>query len=248
MHRAGQRRVCAGRGQAEARHVAVERFICAVFHDIGLVPDADVAAEPDVLKYYLREGLLPPGRATSANQADYGDDHLRRLRLVRALIEVGGVSIVSARTVIQVIDSNQVDRLNQLGAVHEAVTPRSRSDRSSDEWIRARAKAVQYVTGRGWLVHPEAVGFDLLADTFVALESLQAVELLGRLDTYAETAHTLASAEVGSVLSRQGTDNMLELVVMGTVLGESLFNALRLLAHESESAVRLGTDPATASR
>ncbi len=30
------------------------------------------------IKYYLRDGLLPAGRATAANQADYDEDHLRR--------------------------------------------------------------------------------------------------------------------------------------------------------------------------
>ncbi|MYU47619.1 MerR family transcriptional regulator, partial [Streptomyces sp. SID7803] len=36
------------------------------------------------IKYYLREGLLPPGERLSATQAEYDESHLRRLRLVRA--------------------------------------------------------------------------------------------------------------------------------------------------------------------
>ena len=28
------------------------------------------------IKFYLREGLLPPGVATAANQADYDEEHL----------------------------------------------------------------------------------------------------------------------------------------------------------------------------
>ena len=38
------------------------------------------------MKFYLREGLLPAGTATSATQATYDAGHLRRLRLVRALL------------------------------------------------------------------------------------------------------------------------------------------------------------------
>jgi hypothetical protein len=41
------------------------------------------------IKYYLREGLLAPGRRVSATTADYDESHLRRLRLVRALIQSG---------------------------------------------------------------------------------------------------------------------------------------------------------------
>ena len=39
------------------------------------------------VKYYLREGLLPPGRRISATQAEYEESHLRRLGLIRALTE-----------------------------------------------------------------------------------------------------------------------------------------------------------------
>ncbi|CAA9274079.1 MAG: Regulatory protein MerR, partial [uncultured Actinomycetospora sp.] len=58
------------------------------------------------IKYYLREGLLPPGERTSPNQASYGDDHVRRLRLVRALIDVGGLSVVGTRDVLAAIDDD----------------------------------------------------------------------------------------------------------------------------------------------
>ncbi|MEP6649003.1 MAG: MerR family transcriptional regulator, partial [Lapillicoccus sp.] len=39
------------------------------------------------VKYYLREGLLPPGERVSATRADYGPPHVERLRLIRALVE-----------------------------------------------------------------------------------------------------------------------------------------------------------------
>ncbi|MDQ4008931.1 MAG: MerR family transcriptional regulator, partial [Actinomycetota bacterium] len=41
------------------------------------------------VKYYLRERLLPPGVATSATRSTYDEGHLLRLRLIRALVEVG---------------------------------------------------------------------------------------------------------------------------------------------------------------
>ena len=42
-----------------------------------------------MIKYYLRQGMLAPGRKVGATTAEYDESHLRRLRLVRALIEVG---------------------------------------------------------------------------------------------------------------------------------------------------------------
>ncbi len=50
------------------------------------------------VKYYLREGLLMPGHATSATQAQYDDSHVRRLGLVRALAAQGSRSTRSRQS------------------------------------------------------------------------------------------------------------------------------------------------------
>ena len=57
------------------------------------------------VKYYLRDGLLPPGRSTSATQADYDETHVRRLRLVRALAEIGGLTLADVREVLATLDA-----------------------------------------------------------------------------------------------------------------------------------------------
>jgi DNA-binding transcriptional MerR regulator len=53
------------------------------------------------IKYYLREGLLPQGTPVSATRADYGEAHLRRLRLIRALIEVGEVPVAGISAILR---------------------------------------------------------------------------------------------------------------------------------------------------
>lgn len=57
------------------------------------------------IKYYVREGLLPAGAPTSATQAEYGDVHVERLRLIRALVEVGGLSLTTVGELLQILDS-----------------------------------------------------------------------------------------------------------------------------------------------
>ena len=59
--------------------------------ELSTTSDVPVAT----IKYYLREKLLPAGESETANQARYGSTHLDRLRLIRALIDVGGLSVVS---------------------------------------------------------------------------------------------------------------------------------------------------------
>jgi DNA-binding transcriptional MerR regulator len=192
------------------------------------------------IKYYLRERLLGPGTATAANQADYGEDHVRRLRLIRALLEVGGVSVATARDVIDSLGRTDVQPHDLLGIAHHAVMPARRPDRGTAAWARARAEAERFAATRGWHVDPRTIAFDQLADVLDAVRSLDVTEILDNLDAYADRAQEVARFEVESVIERRDPVRMLELVVLGTVLGEALFGALRLLAHEHESALQLG--------
>jgi len=206
---------------------------------IGELSQRSGVAIPTI-KYYLREGLLPPGAATAANQAVYDDEHLRRLRLIRALVDVGGVSVAATREVVEALSGQGLDLLSLFGIVHEAVMPRRRPDLDNPQWTAAREQAARLVAARGWLVHPESPSLDLLADALSALTTLEMTAILDHLDTYAGLAQALASTEVGYVLQDPDEVRRLELVVLGTVLGEALFGALRLLAHQHESAVQLG--------
>ena len=62
-----------------------------------------------LIKYYLREGLLPPGRATASNQADYGEDHVHRLRFIRTLIGTRGLSTSATKEILDAITVEQED-------------------------------------------------------------------------------------------------------------------------------------------
>lgn len=54
-----------------------------------------------LIKYYLREGMLHPGRATASNQADHGEDHVHRLRLIRTLIGARGLSAGATKEILE---------------------------------------------------------------------------------------------------------------------------------------------------
>jgi DNA-binding transcriptional MerR regulator len=192
------------------------------------------------IKYYLRERLLEPGVATAANQADYTEDHVRRLKLIRALIDVGGVSVSGAREVIDALSEDFRDSLDLLGEAQHAIAPRHRPDRESPEWVHAREQVTALIAAREWLVHDDSPAVDLVADALSAGAALGVTELFTNLGGYADAAEAVAKVEVGSVLERQDPAAQLELVVLGTVFGETLLNALRLLAHQHESARQLG--------
>src|SRR5690606_20422858 len=56
------------------------------------------------IKYYLRERLLPEGERTARTQAQYGEVHVQRLRVVRALVDAG-VSIAEVRRVVATLET-----------------------------------------------------------------------------------------------------------------------------------------------
>jgi DNA-binding transcriptional MerR regulator len=190
------------------------------------------------IKYYLREGLLPAGAATGRNQADYGEAHLRRLRLIRALIDVGGLSIAASRDVLAAVDDPEVAGHRLLGVAHHSLDRPRRRDPDDPAWRRAREDVVALARERGWYVDDDSPGFDNAADAVAAMRALGQEDLLAALPTYADAAERVAEVEVDLVRARGEPARMVEGVVAGTILGETLLAALRRLAQQAASARR----------
>jgi DNA-binding transcriptional MerR regulator len=73
------------------------------------------------IKFYLRESLLHEGVLTAATQAQYDEGHVARLRLIRALLGPGGLSIAAAHRVIQAIEDPPESVYELLGIAATAV-------------------------------------------------------------------------------------------------------------------------------
>lgn len=192
------------------------------------------------IKYYLRERLLPPGELTSPNQASYGEQHLRRLRLIRALVDLGQVPIAQVREVLAAVDAETMPLHDRVGAVHRAVTPRPQLTASDAERAVAAAEVAALVESRGWAVDPDAPALATLVETIAVFRSLGQDHLVVPLDQYAAAVERFTELEVAAAASRHDPDQLAESVVIGTVLGQTLIAALRLLAQENASARLLG--------
>lgn len=192
------------------------------------------------IKYYLREGLLPAGTATGRNQADYGEEHVRRLRLIRALIDVGGLSVAAAKDVLATVDVTELPDHRLLGVASYALSRGPRRDRADPAWRAARTEVQAMVRARGWQVTDDSPSLDQLADGVAAMRDLGQDDLLGALPTYFGVAEQIAQTEVGAVIRRGDPARMVEGVVVGTIIGEAIFGAVRRLAHEHTSAMILG--------
>ena len=87
------------------------------------------------IKFYLRENLLQPGARTAATQAQYDDSHVVRLRLIRALLGPGGLSVAAAHRVIRAVEEPPESLHELLGVAANAVARPSVQDalRALDE-------------------------------------------------------------------------------------------------------------------
>jgi DNA-binding transcriptional MerR regulator len=191
------------------------------------------------IKYYLREGLLPPGELISKNQANYGDVHLRRLRLIRALIDIGGLTIAAVRDVLAAADAPDETVRTMLFTAQESISGQPDLPRD-DEWAEAERNVAELVERRGWQVRADSRAWQTVVAVLVSARQLEHGVWTRKLDIYADACERIASADLDYVAGIGEVDAMLEGTVVGTVLGDTLMTALRRLAHQSESVKRLG--------
>ena len=183
------------------------------------------------IKYYLREGLLHSGELTSPTQAQYGDSHVARLRLIRALIGPARLSITTTKSVLDAIDAPQGSVLELLGRASMALT----GPEGNDDPQAAR----DLIDQLGWLVEP---GGPALGDLDAALQAIDQAQLQlikGGLPRYADLLHQIAQAEMDTVPT-DTAEAAVRQAVLGTVLIEPLLIALRRLALQDAAIRKFG--------
>ncbi|MEV4925318.1 MerR family transcriptional regulator [Streptomyces roseoverticillatus] len=194
------------------------------------------------IKYYLREGLLQPGRRVSATQAEYDDTHLRRLRLVRALIQLGKVPVATAREVIAAAEDESLDHHLRLGAATWALPTGPEPDEDDPEAAAAGRTVSALLQHVGWR-HDQELGelspaYRTLVAAVAALRRLGYPCGVAHLLPYARLAGQLAVTDLDLIEEQPTKAGQIEAAVALTVLYEPVLLSLRRLAHSEESARR----------
>ncbi|MET9784707.1 MerR family transcriptional regulator [Streptomyces canus] len=206
------------------------------------------------IKYYRREGLLPEGRALNPTAVEYGEEHIQRLRLIRSLIQLGGLSVARTREVLEAVD-RPLDAFETLGVVHHALPVPSADktgkggqgggqgggqsdsspDSSADETVPDEGAAVRVETlidSMGWQISDESPHRPALAESLAALARLGADYTTDDLIPYARLATATADLDF---MRLDGIDDRIALAeraVFLTVLFEPVVRLLRRLAQE----------------
>ncbi len=185
------------------------------------------------IKYYLREGLLHPGEAVGATRASYDDTHVRRLRLVRALIDVAGMRLEDVRRVLAALDDPALSRHEAIGSAHTRLAPLVAHAGSAAE--RPRVEAL--LDRHGWELHESSTHRDALAGALASLAALGHPPSDELLDTYAEAAGLISEHDLAA-LDESDRAEAAEHAVVSTLLLEPVLLTLRRIAQENSSRRR----------
>ncbi|WP_246009703.1 MerR family transcriptional regulator [Actinokineospora cianjurensis] len=190
------------------------------------------------IKYYLREGMLQPGERTSPNQARYDETHIHRLRLVRALIDVGGLPVATVKEVLTSVDSPSDNIEKLLGTVQHALFPAPPPSQEAAMQEAAEQQVRAMIDELGWYCRDGHPAVSALATVLVSAQALGHGEFLDTVRRYVAIAEQIGVVDLDYIADRRFVDGMVESVVVGTVLGDTALIALRRLAQVSESAKR----------
>jgi DNA-binding transcriptional MerR regulator len=196
------------------------------------------------IKYYLREGLLPPGRQINTTTAEYDEEHLRRLRLVRAMIQVGGVPVAKVREVLGHVDDDSLGRSIRVGAALWALPHLPEPD-EDDEYIQAAHREADALLDRlGWqnakLLSPLSPAYRSLVVAVAALCRLGYDWGIELLVPYAELMHRTAVLDLDNMETHPSEAEQVEFAILGAILNEPVLQALHRLAQEEETTRRYG--------
>ncbi|WP_127820535.1 MerR family transcriptional regulator [Microbacterium sp. CPCC 204701] len=176
------------------------------------------------VKFYIREGMLPRGETVSATRAEYGDDHLARLRLIAALADVRGLALTRVRDILALIDAPAADPISTLGKAVGALPPYVDGDR--DDYPRARAA----IADLDLTYDPDFTAVAQLDEALRAVEGAGLDASPAVLRRYADAMKQVAAAEIAPVADMP-LDEAVPYAVLGTALYEPVMLALRRLAH-----------------
>lgn len=196
---------------------------------------ADLSGTPTAtIKYYVREGLLPAGIREGGNRTSYDESHLHRLRLIRALLEVGKLSTGAVSAVLEALDDPGRPIAETFETAQNALSREAVPD-VAEPSTESFERADGVIERAGWAHCGDNVGRRIVAQTIDGFAKAGHPLTDEYLDQYAAAAATVASADLDAVAA---VADRAELMVVGTVLGDSLSLGLRRIAQAHRTAER----------
>ncbi|MFJ3583473.1 MerR family transcriptional regulator [Streptomyces sp. NPDC090127] len=162
---------------------------------------------------------------------EYDESHVRRVALVKALLNVGGLSHAEVRRLVRHVEEERPPAKEMLRLTQHALpTPGSASPDQEWEWAQARVSGL--IRGRGWQVGPDNPAWQTLCQVAIACKSLDQQDIPRLFPAYAENLERIARLEMQILSEQDDPESAATRLVTVTALGDIALSALRRLAHE----------------
>lgn len=188
---------------------------------------------PASIKYYLREGLLPPGESVHATRASYSDRHVKRLTLIRALRQIVQLPIEQIRSILVLADDG-VPHLTLLAHVQRVVL---KLGTEGGEVARTSA-ADAVVRLRNW-PDVDSDARDALNRHISLMEGLGIGLPPDLLDQYSSAVDSIAGFDLAATTEGKDTDSVILTAAVGMHMHSELMLKLLALAQASHAIRRL---------
>ncbi|MDO5513362.1 MerR family transcriptional regulator [Corynebacterium sp.] len=190
------------------------------------------------IKYYLREGLLPPGRHVKTNQSLYSRDHLTRLKLIAVLSGIARLSLAEIKLVLGELDGPGTV-VDTMAAMQNALVGRSTRDVEAHE-DEARAMLGEIVDERRWNVRRGSEAYEAAVRALARLHTTDLSWDRDMIAEYASHAEAMGALDVRTLSLEGSSDDLLVQMVTGTLLRRQLVDALILLAQQHTTRQMMG--------
>lgn len=179
------------------------------------------------IKFYLRSGLLHAGERTGPNQMRYDESHVRRLRVIRALIDHGGLSVAAVAELVGGPGERTVPRV--LDTIAQRTSTVDATGAARARW-RDRLDAVLAQDDRR--IDEDNPAAEEIVDVLVGMEVAGHAPDDALLAAYLRAGETVAAAEADRVRGAGQTRECAERLVVSIVLGAAALVAARRLGHD----------------
>ncbi|GAA4283063.1 hypothetical protein GCM10022261_05940 [Brevibacterium daeguense] len=207
------------------------------------------------VKYWIREGILPPGRLRNTTTADYDEAHVERIALISTMRTELGHSIDVIRALTTRIDDPAVqlvsimDHCQSLAIGLSSDTPGSAEHTpgsaehapGSTEHAPVEQRISEACTRLGW---PDTASQAraALAQVLVQMDRYGMMPTTDSLIRYGHALGPLAADNVGDSRVRGTRDAVALGVLIGVTMQTRYLVAMNSLAHASASIVREASD------
>lgn len=196
------------------------------------------------VKFYIREGMLAPGEAVNARRAEYGEQHLERLLVIKALTDVAGLPLARTKRILRVLDQPDRSLAEMLAeAITAAADDQDDVPRAEEDLAAAYPRASRAIATLGPAFRPRMPALAQLDRALEAAEASGFPTAEEGVGLYGPHVQAIAEAELAG-LPTDDPASAVRYAVLGTTLVEPVLAALRRLAHQNLAAARLADDEA----